>query len=281
MHCDVEERDVKIPSQGRTLDCYLTLPSQARGKLPAIVVIHEIFGPDSHIRDVTRRFAARGYVGVAPNLFTGEIERLLTPENIGLAMQAFAHAPPDLRRDPSKMGEFVAAQPPERRPVLEAFGKVMEPAVQAGFAQDLLAVTHYLATLPQVDPERIGSVGFCFGGGLSARLATVDPKLRAAVIFYGRNPPLVDVPKIHAKVLGLYGSEDPGITGTVPELAEAMNKAGKSFEYRIYPGARHAFFNDTRSPAYHEASAQDAWARVLAFYSDTLGRAESGPREPP
>lgn len=264
------ERDVKIPSQGRELDCYLAFPPHRVGKAPAVVVIHEIFGTNEHIRDVTRRFAAQGYVAAAPNLFTGELQQLLTPQNIAYAMQAFAQAPPDLRRNPAKFVEFAAAQPPERRPILEAFGKISAPPVQASFATDLKAVTRYLATLSEVAAERIASVGFCFGGAMSARLATVDPDLRAAVIFYGQNPPLADVPAIRARVLGLYGAEDPGITNTVPEFAEAMQKAGNSFEYHVYPGAKHAFFNDTR-PNYHPVSAQDAWNRVTRFLAETLG----------
>ncbi len=269
------EEEVRLESQGRTIDGYLALPGPTGRPGPALVVIHEIFGPDAHIRDVARRFAAQGYVALAPNLFSGELEQYLTPANIALAMQAFAQAPPDLRRDPSKMAAFAASQPPERQPVLRAFGRVMDPTVQASFALDLLAVTRYLAHRPEVDPRRIGSVGFCFGGAMSARLATVDPELRAAVIFYGQNPPMADVPRIRASVLGLYGGEDPGITGTVPGLAEAMKAAGKRFDYHVYPGARHAFFNDTR-PTYDRGAATDAWERLLRFYGAELGAAPSG-----
>ena len=264
------ERDVRIRTPSREIDGYLALPAEGKGRRPAVIVIHEIFGVDGHMRDVARRFAAQGYVALAPNLFTGEIQSFLTPENIRYAFQAFAQAPPDLRRDPSKFAAFTASQPPERRPILEAFGKVSNPAVQAGFAQDLLAVARYLRSLPEVDPARIGSVGFCFGGAMSARLATVDPDLKAAVIFYGQNPPLDDVPKIRASVLGLYGGEDVGITATVPQLADAMAKAGRSFAYQVYPGAKHAFFNDTRASNYDAASADDAWRRLLAFYASTL-----------
>ncbi len=266
------DRDVSVRTGTRSIDCYLAFPVE-RGPLarrPAVVVIHEIFGVSEHIRDVARRFAALGYVAAAPNLFTGEMQRLLTPENIALAMRAFAQAPADLRRDPAKFAAFSASQPPERRPVLEVFGKVSNPIVQAGFAQDLRAVTQYLRALPEVDPARVGSVGFCFGGAMSARLATVDPDLRAAVVFYGQNPPLEDVPRIAARVLGLYGGEDPGITDTVPSLAEAMKKSGKSFESHVYPGAKHAFFNDTRASNYHATSAQDAWSRVGRFFQENL-----------
>jgi len=264
------EHDVRIRSGQRELECMVVRPEGTGKRWPGVVVIHEIFGPDPHIREVARRFAREGYVTAAPNLFTGELSSVLTPTNIALAMQAFAQAPPDLRRDPSKFPAFIAAQPPERRPVLEAFGRISSPPQQAEFAEDLLEVTRYLRALPEVHGMGVGSVGFCFGGAMSARLATVDPDLRADVIFYGQNPPLDLVPRIRAPVLGLYGAEDVGITGTVPQLAEAMAKAGKSFEYHVYPGAKHAFFNDTRASNYHRESAEDAWRKVLRFFDTRL-----------
>ncbi len=265
------EREVSVPVDGREIDCYLAIPPNAGAgdRHPAVIVIHEIFGPDAHIRDVSRRFAAHGYVSAAPDLFTGELHQVLTPSNIALAMKAFAEAPPDLRRDPAKMASLTSSQPPERRPVLAALGTVGQPSVQEGFARDLAAVARYLRALPEVDPHRIGSVGFCFGGAMSARLATVDPDLRAAVIFYGQNPPLDAVPRIGARILGLYGGEDPGVTQTVPAFAEAMTAAGKPFEYHVYPGAKHAFFNDTR-PNFHAESAADAWKRVVPFFAANL-----------
>jgi len=265
------EREVSIATDGRKVDCYVAFPENPKPGIqyPAVIVIHEIFGPDAHIRDVARRFARLGYIAAAPDLFTGELHALLTPANIGLAMKAFAEAPPDLRRDPAKLAAFAATQPPERRPILQAFGTISQPPVQEGFARDLHGVAQYLRSLPGVDPHRIASVGFCYGGAMSARLATVDPDLRAAVIFYGQNPPLDAVPRIGARVLGLYGGEDPGITQTVPAFAEAMAAAGKSFEFHVYPEAKHAFFNDTR-PNYHAESATDAWGRVVRFYAGNL-----------
>ncbi|HLY76891.1 MAG TPA: dienelactone hydrolase family protein [Thermoplasmata archaeon] len=264
------EREVSVPVGDRALECYLALPDGTKHgeRRPTVIVIHEIFGPDAHIRDVCRRFAKLGYVAAAPDLFTGELHSLLTPANIALAIQAFAQAPPDLRRDPSKLAVFAATQPPERRPILAAFGRVGQPQVQEGFAQDLHAVAQYLRQLPEVDPHRVASVGFCFGGAMSGRLATIDPDLRAAVIFYGQNPPFEGVPRIGARVLGLYGEEDPGITQTVPSFAAAMSAAGKSFEFHVYPGSKHAFFNDTR-PNFHRESAADAWGRVTRFLSDS------------
>jgi carboxymethylenebutenolidase len=265
------ERESSVPADSRTLDCYLAFPDPTSfpGRRPALIVIHEIFGPDAHIREVARRFAGQGYVAAAPDLFTGELHRLMTPANIALAMQAFSTAPPDLRRNPEKLTAFAATQPAERRPILEAFGTISQAPVQEGYARDLVAVARFLRSLPEVDPARVGAVGFCYGGAISARLATQDPDLKAAVIFYGQNPPLDDVPRIRAHVLGLYGGEDPGITQTVPAFAAAMRAAGLSFEEHVYPGAKHAFFNDTR-PNYHPESATDAWSRVLGFFAATL-----------
>ncbi len=265
------DREVSVPVDRRSLDCYLAFPDARKygGRRPAVIVIHEIFGPDAHIRSVGQRFADLGYVAAAPDLFTGELHSLLTPANVALTMQAFAQAPPDLRRDPSKMAAFAASQPPERRPVLEAFGRIGQPQAQAGFARDLETVARYIRGLPEVDARRVASVGFCFGGAMSARLATVDPDLRAAVVFYGQNPPLEDIPKIQARMLGLYGGEDLGITQTIPAFADSMKAAGKPFEYHVYPGARHAFFNDTR-PNYERESAVDAWDRVTRFLAEIL-----------
>ncbi|MCI4324548.1 MAG: dienelactone hydrolase family protein [Thermoplasmata archaeon] len=260
-------RTVALPTPHGTMDCFLAFPPDSSTPRPAVVVIHEIFGADAHIRNVAERFAAEGYVAAAPELFPREVRAVLTPANIALAMQSLAQAPPELRKDPGKFAEFAATQPPERRPVLEAFGTVTNPSVQAGFAEDLLALTTYLRSLPEVDPRRVGSVGFCFGGAMSARLATLDPELRAAVVFYGQNPPIDDVPRIRASVLGLYGELDPGLTGTVPLFAEAMARSGRSFSSQVYPGAKHAFFNDTRPSNYHAESAADAWRRTLQFLS--------------
>ena len=265
-----EVDEVRIPSGERRLQGFLARPPSAGGRRPAVIVIHEIFGPDPHIQDVAGRFAREGYVALAPNLFSGDLERVMTPANVALAMQSLANAPPDLRRDMAKMTAFAASQPADRRPVLEALAHVSSPPVQAGYARDLLACAEYLRGRAEVDPARVGSVGFCFGGAMSGRLATVDPQLRAAVIFYGQNPPLEEVPRVRAAVLGLYGGEDPGITSTVPQLEAAMASAGRSFRSHVYPGARHAFFNDRR-PNYQAEAAQDAWRRVLAFFGETLG----------
>jgi carboxymethylenebutenolidase len=265
--------ELKVRGDGRTLDVYLARPPPGPGPLPLVLVVHEIFGPDEHIRDVARRFASLGYVAAAPNLFDEGTQRLFTPENVRLALSAFASAPPETRSDPARFDAFVESQPADRRPVLRGLSEIRSPWRLEGMTEDLWRVAEQLRTRSDVDPDRVAAVGFCFGGGMAARLATADRRLAAAVVFYGQNPPLDRVPEIHAKVLGLYGAEDRGITATVPEWEAAMSRAGRSFTYHVYPGARHAFFNDTRPEFYHAESARDAWVRVQAFLRDAFAAA--------
>ncbi len=261
--------EVRFSGDGRPVDALLVRPSTA-GPHPALVLIHEIWGLDGHIRDVAGRFAAQGYVTLAPDLYTGPLREAMRPENIVAGMQLLRQAPPEVQRDPSRLRERLAELPEETRRAVGTLMEVMSPARRESFARDLVGAVGYLRGRPEVDPGRVGSLGFCMGGGLSARLTTLSPELRASVIFYGENPPLDAVPAIRAAVLGLYGGEDRRITDTVPDLVRAMAEAGRRFEHHIYPGAQHAFFNDTRAATYHAEAARDAWQRVLAFLGAEL-----------
>ena len=102
-------------------------------------------------------------------------------------------------------------------------------------------------------------------------ILTRNKDLAAGVVFYGRNPnDLDDVKNISAPVLANYGEKDERITAGVPALAEAMKKHGKSFDYKIYPGAQHAFNNDTNPQRYNAEAARDAWGRTLEFFKTHL-----------
>lgn len=271
---------VSFEATGRSLDAYLALPPEGRGPRPAVIVVHEIWGIVPHIEDVARRFADQGYIALAPDLYTGELREAMAPSNIMAGMLFLRQAPPEVQRDPAKMAELLSQRTPAEQKALRALMRVMSPEQRREFARDLVAATRYLRGRPDVDPDRIGSVGFCMGGGLSGLLAVLEPKLRACVIFYGENPPLDRVSEIRAPVLGLYGGADARITDKVPELEAAMRKAGKPFEFRIYPGAAHAFFNDARRETYHPDAAADAWQRTLSFFGRELAPKTStlGPR---
>lgn len=264
------EQEVRITGGDRDMDGYLALP-EGESPFPAVIVIQEIWGLVDHIMDVARRFAKEGYVALAPDLYTGEWREVMSPERIAAGMAFLRSAPQEVQRDPSKLESALSERPPEERDAIKMLATVMSPNQRFRFAEDLLGAVEYLKNRPEVDGDRIGSIGFCMGGAVSGYLATLTPDLCAAVIFYGQSPPLERLPDIQARVLGIYGGEDHRITDTVPEFEEAMKGAGKSFEYHIYPGAPHAFFNDTR-PNYREEAARDAWERVLAFFDETLGR---------
>ena len=266
----ISEQEVWFTSGDREMEGYLALP-EGEDPFPATIVIQEIWGLVDHIKDVARRFANEGYVALAPDLYTGEWREVMSPERIAAGMAFLRNAPQEVQRDPAKLESALSERPQEERDAIKMLATAMSPIQRFRFAEDLLGAVEYLKSRPEVDGDRIASIGFCMGGAVSGYLATLSPDLRAAVIFYGQNPPLEHLPDIQARVLGIYGGEDHRITDTVPELEEAMREAGKSFENHIYPGAPNAFFNDARHN-YREEAARDAWRRVLEFFDETLGR---------
>lgn len=146
------------------------------------------------------------------------------------------------------------------------------PEDRAG--RDLEAAFQFLASRPEVRKDRIGSIGWCMGGGYSLALALQQPKLAAAVINYGR---LVSEPanlkKINAPVLGIFGGQDRGIpVDSVKNFEQSLKSMGKTVEIHIYPDAGHAFQNPNNKAAYREGDAQDAWRRTMEFLGRTLKR---------
>ncbi|MGI0149574.1 MAG: dienelactone hydrolase family protein, partial [Thermoplasmata archaeon] len=215
------------------------------------------------------RFAREGYVTLAPNLFgSAELAEVLTPSNVQKAMRLLFRLP---RRDPELARQELSKLPEEERAaVAPTVEKLLGGLPNDRLTKDLVAGVVYLRSLPFVRADRIGSVGFCFGGGMSVSLACETP-LQGSVIFYGENPsPIERVRNIAGAVLGLYGAEDPRINTDLDKLVKAMAEYKKDFEMRIYPGAPHAFFNDTNATTYRESAAKDAWECVLRFYKRTL-----------
>jgi carboxymethylenebutenolidase len=257
---------LRVQGASRQLDAYLARPVGGTGPRPAVIVVHEIFGPDAHIQAVAERFASAGYVALAPNLFTGEIQSQLTPTAVAAGMAFLRGLPAEVQRDPAQIQERIRALPPEEQRLHGALRQIQDPARLAEFSEDLVRVAQFLRTQKYVDATKVLGLGFCFGGGMAARLATSDPLLAGSVIFYGNPPPEADIPRIRCPIMGLYGAEDRRITDTVPKLAEDLQRAGVSFAYTIYPGAGHAFFNDSRPTMYNATAAADAWSRVLGFF---------------
>lgn len=214
-----------------TLSGYVARPLDTE-RHPGIIVIHENRGLTEHIKDVARRFAKAGYAALAPDLLAriGGTDHFTDIDELRSSLQTI---PPD------------------------------------AFIIDLNAALDYLLDLPCVHSDRIGVTGFCFGGGLTWRFLTVRQELKAGVPFYGAAPPAEDVPKIQSAVLAIYGELDERINAGIPDLEKAIEESGVPYEKIMYPGAAHAFHNDT-GVNYHAEAAKDAWNRTLAHFGQYL-----------
>jgi carboxymethylenebutenolidase len=138
--------------------------------------------------------------------------------------------------------------------------------------QDLKAAFDYLAARKDVRPDRIGSVGWCMGGGFSIQLAIHEPRLRACVVNYGALPTDPnDIQQIGMPVMGNFGAEDHGITvADVEAFKKIMDSQKRTFDSKIYPGAGHAFENPNNKDGYRPEAAADAWNREVRFFTYLL-----------
>ena len=147
---------------------------------------------------------------------------------------------------------------------------IRELAPWQNVAEDTQSAVQYLRVLPDVRGDRIGMVGFCWGGEVTFATVTQVPALRAAVVYYGRTPEPDRLQSIKTPIMAHYGEKDPGITKGVPDTEAAMKKYNKIYDHRIYPGAQHAFNNDTNPDRYNAAAAREAWDRTQEFLKKHL-----------
>ena len=222
---------VEFPSGGvdRKTMGFLVRPKENK-TYPALIVIHEIWGLVDHIKDVAERLAHEGYVALGVDLFEGKTVTKL-----------------------------------------EEGRKFREQFTEEKILKDLDGAFNFLKDLPYVNSKHIGSVGFCMGGGLSLLLACQNRELAAAAVFYGRNPSPIDrVKDIQCPILCNYAGADMAITESdINLLKQTLTNYGKTFDIKTYPGAPHAFFNDTRE-SYRPEAAKDAWKRTLQFFNRYL-----------
>jgi len=232
------------------LPAFLATPD-GKDKHPGIILIHEIWGLDDHIKDVTKRYAKERYVVLAPDLFAG------TPIENAVSPNLFAEMGDPAKRDEAQK-KMRAALAPMQSP---EFAKEMIHKLQKCFT--------YLEKQENCNGS-IGVLGFCFGGSYSFALAAVEPKIKVAVPFYGQAPTEEKTEKISCPVLAFYGEQDENLISTLPELKDMMKKYNKDFEAIVYPNCGHAFFNDTNPNRYNKEAATDAWKRTLTFLSENL-----------
>lgn len=225
---------VEFPSNGTTASGYLGSPTQGGG--PGVIVIQEWWGLVPHITDVVDRFAAAGFVALAPDLYHGSSASLQEPDEAGKLMMAMN---------------------------LDKAGR------------DLSGAVDYLSERVGVGAAGVGVVGFCMGGGLALMLASQRPdRVKAVVPFYGAIPwegAQPDYAAISAAVQGHYASDDDWASPEVARELEARLRAlGRDAQVFIYDGCQHAFFNDSRPEVYNAQAAAVAWERTLSFLRSTL-----------
>lgn len=221
-----------------------------------IIVIHEIWGLVDHIKEVADRFAAEGYLAYAPDILS---RAGITPEAGAELMELMQHPDESVRQ---------AAQPTFR----ERMAPARDPEYGRWATEALRSVLNELADELAADPGadgRLGVTGFCFGGSYAFALAAADQRIHAAVPFYGSPPDLDAAQRIGCPVLAFYGDQDERLMADLPEVTEQLTGAGVDFTAQVYPGAGHAFFNDTGA-RYDEQAAGDAWRRTLDFFAANL-----------
>jgi carboxymethylenebutenolidase len=253
-------------ADGTEMAAFVARP-EGGGRQPGIIVVHEAFGLNEQIRGVTRRYAEQGFVTIAPNLFTRNGD-IMNEKNIESAMKPLWSLPPEKRNDPGAIQELMKTMPETERKIMQIFFLGRE-AMEKQMAEDLMSCKDHLQNQSYVRGDRLGITGFCLGGGLTYQLSTMYP-FGASVPFYGSNPrPLDSVAKIVGPVLAFYAGEDERVNAGVPPLVDAMLRHKKDFQMKVYKGAQHSFFNETR-PSYNREAAEDAWRSALAFFERHL-----------
>lgn len=235
----LRESLTKLERDARSLPLFMVGPDDAR-PCPALIIVHEIFGLNDHIKDVARRFARQRLRVFAPDLFA---------EAPGL---------------------------PEDRNNLEAMRKVWAAIPDSQLIADLRAVLAFASARPDVKQDRVGTIGYCMGGAIAFMFAASSPELAFVIDYYGRifypettstkpRHPIDYAASLNCPILALFSGQDELIPmAHIDELARRLEAQGKTAEIKVYPQAPHAFFNDTR-PTYNAEASQDAWRLTMDF----------------
>jgi carboxymethylenebutenolidase len=231
--------EVKIPIVDGEIPAYQAMPAKG-GPFPVILVVQEIFGVHEHIKDVCRRFAKQGYLAIAPALYARQ-------------------------GDVSKMTD-----------IQEIITKVVAKVPDAQVLSDLDSTVDWAKKSGKGDITKLGITGFCWGGRIVWMYADHNPKVKAAVAWYGpltgeaselkpKNP--VDIAaSLKVPVLGLYGGSDDSIPlASIEQIKKTLKDAGNPSEIVVYPNTPHGFHADYR-PTYRKEQADDGDRRLQAWF---------------
>lgn len=243
---DIRTERIQIPSDGKTMGGYLARPTDDLAR-PAVLVFMEIFGVNFHIREVTDRVAAEGYVALAPDFF----HRTGPGAEYGYDEDGFAKGMALLNQ--LSADEMIA---------------------------DAQAALASLRARKDVKGDQVGAMGFCIGGHMTY-LTACETDVRAAASFYGGGIAAPQGPgggpstlgrtsQIQGRILCLFGERDGLIpSDQVEAIQAALAKGGIRHDTVVYPGADHGFFCDQRG-TYQKAAADDAWERVKSLFAEEL-----------
>jgi carboxymethylenebutenolidase len=219
-------QDVSFPSENKSLKAYYARPD-GDGPFPGILVIHEAFGLNQNMKDIAHHFVEQGYAALAVDLF-GSRSRVLCMFSIFLGMQ--------------------------------------RNSLNHSAIRDLKNSLTFLSQQMDVDPNRLGAVGYCLGGSLAIALACTDHRLKAIAPYYAMNPQPFEAIKNLCPVVGSYPAQDFTAAGG-QKLDNALDAYHIPHDIKIYPDAKHSFFNDQGS-SYYAQAANDSWERVLAYFRE-------------
>jgi carboxymethylenebutenolidase len=208
---------------------YFVRPADTGHKLPGVVVIHENRGLNPYIEDVARRLAVAGFIAFAPDALA-PLGGYPGNDDDGRALQR--------QRDPGEMIE------------------------------DFVAAVEFLRGHPDTS-DRVGAVGFCFGGGMVLELAIRLPELGAGVAFYGRHPEGDRAAAIEAPLMLNHAELDERVNASWPAFEKGLQAAGVDYVHHDYEGVQHGFHNDT-TPRYDKKAAELAWSRTVKFFEKHL-----------
>jgi len=240
---EVVSQEVTVKTDGQEMPAYLARPASG-GPYPALVVVMEAFGLNNNIKNITRRFAAEGFVALAPNLYFRQPNNVVGYDDLPTALRLMGALKDD-----------------------EAL-------------QDMAGAVEYLKSLKEVKPS-IGTVGFCMGGRIAFLTACRNPEINATAPFYGggmvsSGQPGVKAPidyaeGLKAPVIAFFGGRDAYIPlSDVDKFRDTLKSAGKSAEIVFYADAEHGFMCEER-PSYHPVHAKEAWGKAVAFFKQHLG----------
>lgn len=219
---------VNVEYNGRKVRCFLVFP-EVSTKATSVIVIHENRGLNDWARSMADQIAAEGFIAIAPDLLSG-----MAPNGGGTT-------------------DF-----PNGDAARDAIYKLDSAQIR----RDLDAITSYVSKLPAAN-GKVAVAGYCWGGSQCFKMATTNPVIKAAFVFYGTGPEdLSAIRAVKAPVYGFYGGNDARVNATIPKSDSLMKAAGKKYEPIVYEGAGHGFMRAGQDPA---GSAENQKARNEAF----------------